>query len=160
MRTISDPARWSAATCATVESTSAVSVLVIDCTTTGASPPTITPPTGTATEARRFSGAPEYPVMPQPFRGFYVPVQVAKPSADVNGAAGGVHDCVIAGDPPWDRQSGSPGWAEHGRAAMQEPPRSAMIRSAMKAPYLEREEEHELAVRWKEQRDQDALHQI
>lgn len=43
---------------------------------------------------------------------------------------------------------------------MQEPPRSAMIRSAMKAPYLEREEEHELAVRWKEQRDQDALHQI
>jgi RNA polymerase sigma-32 factor len=35
-----------------------------------------------------------------------------------------------------------------------------MIRSAMKAPYLEREQEHELAVRWKEHRDQDALHQI
>jgi RNA polymerase sigma-32 factor len=30
----------------------------------------------------------------------------------------------------------------------------------MKAPYLERNEEHELAVRWKEKRDQDALHRI
>jgi RNA polymerase sigma-32 factor len=43
---------------------------------------------------------------------------------------------------------------------MHEPPRSALIRSAMKAPYLERNEEHELAVRWKEKRDQDALHRI
>ncbi len=53
MRTISDPARCSAATCATVESTSAVSVLVIDCTTTGALPPTTTPPTLTPTDRRR-----------------------------------------------------------------------------------------------------------
>jgi hypothetical protein len=52
MRTISEPARCSAATCATVASISAVSVLVIDCTTTGAPPPTITPPTSTPTECR------------------------------------------------------------------------------------------------------------
>src|SRR5579871_5393384 len=45
MRTISEPARESAATCATVLSTSAVSVLVIDCTTIGAPPPTATWPT-------------------------------------------------------------------------------------------------------------------
>jgi len=36
----------------------------------------------------------------------------------------------------------------------------SMIRQAMKAPYLARDEEHELAVRWKEQRDQQALHRI
>jgi RNA polymerase sigma-32 factor len=30
----------------------------------------------------------------------------------------------------------------------------------MKAPYLERDEEHELAVRWKTKRDQEALHRI
>ncbi len=41
-----------------------------------------------------------------------------------------------------------------------EPARRDMIRMAMKAPYLERDEEHRLAVRWKELRDQDALHQI
>ena len=41
MRTISEPARASAATWRTVPSTSAVSVLVIDCTTTGAPPPTV-----------------------------------------------------------------------------------------------------------------------
>ena len=35
-----------------------------------------------------------------------------------------------------------------------------MITAAMAAPYLERDEEHELAVRWKENRDQEALHQI
>src|SRR5579872_5331472 len=45
MRTSSEPARASAATCATVPSTSAVSVLVIDCTTIGAPPPTATWPT-------------------------------------------------------------------------------------------------------------------
>src|SRR5689334_6446613 len=45
MRTSSEPARDSAATCATVDSTSAVSVLVIDCTTIGAPPPTATLPT-------------------------------------------------------------------------------------------------------------------
>lgn len=32
------------------------------------------------------------------------------------------------------------------------------IRAAMKAPYLERDEEHQLAVRWREARDQTALH--
>jgi hypothetical protein len=47
MRTISEPARDSAATCAIVPSTSAVSVLVIDCTTIGAPPPTATLPTMT-----------------------------------------------------------------------------------------------------------------
>ncbi len=36
----------------------------------------------------------------------------------------------------------------------------ALIRAAMRAPYLERDEEHELAVRWKEARDQQALHRI
>jgi len=35
-----------------------------------------------------------------------------------------------------------------------------MVRAAMAAPYLEREEEHDLAVRWKDQKDQDALHRI
>lgn len=38
--------------------------------------------------------------------------------------------------------------------------RRAMIQTAMKAPYLEREEEHQLALRWKEDRDQQALHRI
>src|SRR5579872_4629027 len=47
MRTISEPARASAATCAMVPSISAVSVLVIDCTTIGAPPPTATWPTMT-----------------------------------------------------------------------------------------------------------------
>src|SRR5882757_211793 len=45
MRTSSEPARDSAAICATVPATSAVSVLVIDCTTIGAPPPTATLPT-------------------------------------------------------------------------------------------------------------------
>ncbi|TIM21215.1 MAG: sigma-70 family RNA polymerase sigma factor, partial [Mesorhizobium sp.] len=35
-----------------------------------------------------------------------------------------------------------------------------MVRAAMKAPYLERDEEHLLALRWKEDNDQQALHQI
>ncbi|TCD13905.1 RNA polymerase factor sigma-32 [Oricola cellulosilytica] len=35
-----------------------------------------------------------------------------------------------------------------------------MVRAAMAAPYLERDEEHELAVLWKEKQDQDALHKI
>lgn len=34
------------------------------------------------------------------------------------------------------------------------------VRTAMRAPYLERAEEHDLAVRWKEAHDQQALHQI
>src|SRR5712671_6723259 len=48
-RTSSDPARARAATCWTVEGTSAVSVFVMDCTTTGASEPTRTPPTTVVT---------------------------------------------------------------------------------------------------------------
>src|SRR5260370_31823334 len=47
MRAISEPARDSAATWAMVPSISAVSVLVIDCTTIGAPPPTATLPTMT-----------------------------------------------------------------------------------------------------------------
>lgn len=35
-----------------------------------------------------------------------------------------------------------------------------LVRAAMRAPYLERAEEHDLAVRWKESRDQQALHEI
>ncbi|MEM5492683.1 RNA polymerase factor sigma-32 [Hoeflea sp. AS16] len=35
-----------------------------------------------------------------------------------------------------------------------------MVRAAMAAPYLERQQEHDLAVRWKDNKDQDALHQI
>ncbi|MFK8034159.1 MAG: RNA polymerase factor sigma-32 [Hyphomicrobiales bacterium] len=38
--------------------------------------------------------------------------------------------------------------------------RRSFVRKAMKAPYLAREEEHNLAVRWKEAQDQDALHQL
>ena len=38
--------------------------------------------------------------------------------------------------------------------------RRHMVRAAMKAPYLEREEEHDLAVRWKECQDQEALHKL
>jgi RNA polymerase sigma-32 factor len=34
------------------------------------------------------------------------------------------------------------------------------IRAAMRAPYLERDEEHDLAVRWHDARDQAALHQL
>jgi hypothetical protein len=43
-RTISEPASARAATCSMVPATSAVSVLVIDCTTTGTSQPTRTCP--------------------------------------------------------------------------------------------------------------------
>lgn len=35
-----------------------------------------------------------------------------------------------------------------------------LIKAAMAAPYLDREEEHELAVSWKENRDQEALNKI
>ncbi|MCO6391206.1 RNA polymerase factor sigma-32 [Aliihoeflea aestuarii] len=38
--------------------------------------------------------------------------------------------------------------------------RRSMIRAAMKAPYLARDEEMELAIQWKENRDQQALHKI
>ncbi len=43
---------------------------------------------------------------------------------------------------------------------MQETARRSLVRAAMKAPYLARDEEHELAVRWKEHRDQEALQKI
>lgn len=36
----------------------------------------------------------------------------------------------------------------------------SMMRSAMKAPYLERQDEHSLALRWKDQQDSKAMHQI
>src|ERR1700744_5609383 len=52
-RTNSDPARANALTCATVPSMSAVSVLVIDCTTMGEVPPMETEPTFTTRECRR-----------------------------------------------------------------------------------------------------------
>lgn len=35
-----------------------------------------------------------------------------------------------------------------------------LVKAAMQAPYLERNEEHDLAVRWKEKRDQKALNRI
>src|SRR5579859_5350685 len=56
-RTSSEPAFARAITWLTVEVTSAVSVLVIDWTTMGWPPPTRTPPTLTATEARRLISA-------------------------------------------------------------------------------------------------------
>src|SRR6202521_5302801 len=52
MRTSSEPACASAATWRAVPSTSAVSVLVMDCTTMAAPPPTVTAPTRTPTERR------------------------------------------------------------------------------------------------------------
>jgi len=48
-RTICDPAPASASTCAAVPAASAVSVFVIDCTTTGKSEPTGTEPTQVVT---------------------------------------------------------------------------------------------------------------
>ena len=66
MRTSSEPARASAATCRAVASASAVSVLVMDWTTIGASPPTDTPATSTATERRRGAGAPLLDILRSP----------------------------------------------------------------------------------------------
>ncbi len=43
---------------------------------------------------------------------------------------------------------------------MEEKSKRTMIRAAMSAPYLGREEEQALALRWKDHRDQDAMHQI
>lgn len=37
---------------------------------------------------------------------------------------------------------------------------SKMMRAAISAPYLERDEEHELALRWSENQDQEALHKL
>ena len=38
--------------------------------------------------------------------------------------------------------------------------RRDFVRAAMRAPYLERDEEHDLAVRWKNEQDQTALHRL
>src|SRR5690349_22625158 len=62
-RTSSDPARARAATCSTVDDTSAVSVLVMDCTTTGASEPTRTPPIAQVTDLRREIGGMERSIL-------------------------------------------------------------------------------------------------
>ncbi len=43
---------------------------------------------------------------------------------------------------------------------MEEAAKRTLIRAAMRAPYLDREEEQELAIRWKERQDQEALHKI
>lgn len=43
---------------------------------------------------------------------------------------------------------------------MQEESRRRLMKVAMKAPYLARDEEHALAVQWKECQDQDALHRM
>ena len=53
MRTISEPARASAATCSAVDLASSVSVLVMDCTRMGASPPMTLSATRTGREMRR-----------------------------------------------------------------------------------------------------------
>jgi RNA polymerase sigma-32 factor len=45
-------------------------------------------------------------------------------------------------------------------AMMQDNAGRMFIRAAMQAPYLERAQEHELARRWKEKADQQALHEI
>lgn len=36
----------------------------------------------------------------------------------------------------------------------------SMVRAAMKAPYLQRDQEHALTVRWKERQDQEAMHEV
>jgi RNA polymerase sigma-32 factor len=38
--------------------------------------------------------------------------------------------------------------------------RRDFVRAAMRAPYLERDEEHDLAVRWKDEQDKAALHRL
>src|ERR1700693_3680443 len=53
-RTMSAPARSRACTCSTVALTSLVTVLVIDCTVIGESPPTGTLPTWIVRQARRW----------------------------------------------------------------------------------------------------------
>jgi RNA polymerase sigma-32 factor len=51
--------------------------------------------------------------------------------------------------------------AQIGSAKMTEDiAKRTMIRAAMKAPYLDREEEHDLAIRWRDHHDQEAMHRI
>ncbi|MCU0830543.1 MAG: RNA polymerase factor sigma-32 [Rhizobiaceae bacterium] len=47
-----------------------------------------------------------------------------------------------------------------GRAVLKTATDNGMIRAAMRAPYLERDEEHQLALRWRDSKDQDALNKI
>src|SRR3954463_2554667 len=63
LRPASETARASAATCWAVPSASAVSVLVIDCTTMGAPPPTFTWPTLTETVLCRSLGAADWVIL-------------------------------------------------------------------------------------------------
>ena len=35
-----------------------------------------------------------------------------------------------------------------------------LVRTAMAAPFLERDNEHDLAVRWKDNKDEQALHEL
>src|SRR5690606_25301113 len=49
---------------------------------------------------------------------------------------------------------------EHERRVSPEAVDRTLARAAMRAPYLERDEEHDLAVRWKEEHDQHALHRM
>jgi len=43
---------------------------------------------------------------------------------------------------------------------MEEPASRMFVRAAMRAPYLARDEEHDLATRWREDHDQKALHRM
>ncbi|MBL8581284.1 MAG: RNA polymerase factor sigma-32 [Rhizobiaceae bacterium] len=43
---------------------------------------------------------------------------------------------------------------------MEDKLRRAMVKAAMRAPYLERDEEQQLALRWRQSRDQEALNRI
>lgn len=56
------------------------------------------------------------------------------------------------------RQSRIPGLGVVMSKAMSS--RRQFVKAAMEAPYLTREEEHELAVRWREQNDEAALHRL
>src|SRR3982751_1046941 len=62
-RTSSDPAAASSMHCSAVARASAVSVIVIDCTTTGAPPPTWTCPTFTPTVLWSFTDGMEDPMI-------------------------------------------------------------------------------------------------
>src|SRR5690606_1278797 len=67
-------------------------------------------------------------------------------------------------EPLWSgwvfRSTGVSAIRRTGAPIMQEEARRKLIRAAMKAPYLGRDEEHALAVRWREHQDQRALHRM
>jgi hypothetical protein len=81
--------------------------LVIDWTTTGAPPPTITPPTSTATDSRRGKGDAKYPAMTGGLLETAIfGLEVAESGHDVNGAdRRGVPDArhAGAGNPLWSQ---------------------------------------------------------